>query len=106
MTEEHKKKLQEGRNKVAQFKPTVTLEEFTYKNEFFKRLYYDPEKHLAVFRRSNLVTSKLIAYEVVAGKGPDLRYPSDNDFGPYGSCYTGTDDSCKKAVKDYHGIEL
>ena len=100
------KEILEKARKARSVKPTVTMEEFTYRKEFFKRLYYDGEKHLAVFRRSNPLTNKLIAYEVVAGKGPDLRYPSDNDFGTWGSCYTGTDESCKRKIKLYHGISL
>lgn len=106
MTEEHKRKLQEARTNLAKFKPSVNLESFTYKNENYRRLYFDPERNLAVYRRTNSLSDKLIAYEVVVGKGPDNRYPSDNDFGTLGWCYTGTDSTCKKSILDYHGIAL
>lgn len=86
--------------------PTVLMENFEHDNESFERLYYDKETGIAVFRRTNTKLNKLIAYEVVTGKGDNLTYPRDEDFGKLGYCYSGTDEHCKKMIKQFHGIVL
>jgi len=104
--EEHLAKMRAARTNIRKPNPTILEESFEFRGEAFERLYYDSERQIAVFRRTNPKVNKLIAYEVVTGKGPDLKYPGDNDFGTYGYCYTGSDERCKKSIKDMHGIVL
>ena len=116
MTEEKRAKLRENLKKANEARkakvndvkvtPSVTLESFNYHDEHFEKLYYEPENNIAVFRRTNPKLKYLIAYEVVNGKGKDLKYPTDNDFGKFGKCYTGDDNRCRTMIRQYHHIEL
>lgn len=106
MTSEERAERMRNMVKNRKPSPTILMEKFELKGEAFERLYYDSEKQIAVFRRTNPKVNKLIAYEVVTGKGEELKYPNDNDFGKLGYCYSGTDEHCKKMIKQFHGITL
>ena len=93
-------------NVLNRVRPSVAVEEFDFRKEHFKRLYWDSENKMAIFRRTN-IAGGLIAYEVVIGKGEKLSYPTDNDFGKYGWCYSGhSDEKLKQMIKDKYGIIL
>lgn len=111
ISEEHLKKVRENLRKAQEAKknkpkPSVALEEFTVRNEHFKRVYFDEEKKLGIFRRTNEHSGFLIGYELVIGKGENLAYPTDEDFGKLGWCFTGSDEHCKKQIKARTGIVL
>lgn len=64
---------------------SITEESFETSNGKFTRLFYDPQKNIAVFHRQLSMFSE--CWEVVEGVGKDLRYPTNEQFGRHGWCY-------------------
>jgi len=75
----------------------------------YDKVYADDEKHIYVFKMTNIDPNRVITtpkYELVVGKkrkNPDgaivYVYPSDEDFGKYGWFITGKEEYCQRVIK-------
>lgn len=88
--------------------PTLENETFEKYGEKFKRLYYDRENNIAVYRRysPHLAKSRCVSYEVVKGQGENRYYPSTSSFGTSGWYFFGFPSKVKERIKLKFGIEL
>lgn len=75
--------------------------EFDYCGEHFELLYQFPERNnLCIYRRCYSGSLGRIAIEVVWEKGNKKQYPTTNEFGERGLCYTSREKTALKIIKE------
>ena len=94
--EERVRKMQEGRKRHL-----IGEKEFDFKNEHYELLYQFPDRNnLCVYRRSYANSGGRIAIEVVCEDKGKKEYPTDDEFGKRGWCYTSNERKALELIKE------
>lgn len=94
--EERLQKMRDGKKRHL-----IGEKEFDFKNEHYELLYQFPDRNnLCVYRRSYANSGGMIAIEVVCEDKGKNEYPTDDEFGKRGWCFTSNENRALELIKE------